>query len=106
MSGVVIVTGASRGIRAATARLAAARGDAVLVNYQERKDAAEALVEEIERAGGRAIAVQADVSVEADVLRMFDACDKTLGVLTGLVNNAGIVARQTRLESIDAARMQ
>ena len=105
-AGVVIVTGASRGIGAATARLAAERGDAVLVNYLEREDAAREVVAAIERRGGRALAVQADISVEADVLRMFATCDADLGPLTGLVNNAGIVGRQTKLESIDAARMQ
>ena len=105
-AGVVIVTGASRGIGAATARLAAERGYAVCVNYRERADAAGDVVATIERGGGRAIAVQADVSVEADVIRMFEACDTQLGALTALVNNAGIVGPQTKLESIDGARMQ
>ncbi|HEX5216898.1 MAG TPA: SDR family oxidoreductase [Vicinamibacterales bacterium] len=105
-AGVVIVTGGSRGIGAATARLAAERGYAVCVNYRERGDTAGDLVAAIERAGGRAIAVQADVSAETDVTRMFETCDSRLGALTALVNNAGIVAPQRKLESIDAARMQ
>jgi len=105
-AGVVIVTGASRGIGAATARLAAERGYAVCVNYRERADAARDVVAAIERDGGRAIAEPADVSIEADVMRMFESCDKQLGRLTALVNNAGIVGPQTRLESIDGARMQ
>jgi NAD(P)-dependent dehydrogenase (short-subunit alcohol dehydrogenase family) len=105
-SGVVIVTGGSRGIGAATVRLAAERGYAVCVNYRERADAADDVVATIERAGGRAVAVRADVSVEADVMRMFEACDTRLGTLTALVNNAGIVAAQSKLESIDGARMQ
>ena len=86
---------ASRGIGAATARLAAERGYAVCVNYRERADAADDVVATIERAGGRAVAVRADVSVEADVMRMFEACDTRLGTLTALVNNAGIVAPQS-----------
>jgi len=106
MSGVVIVTGASRGIGAATARLAAERGYAVCVNYHERADAAADVVAAIKGSGGRAMAVQADVSIEADVMRMFEACDAQLGTLTALVNNAGIVAPQAKLESIDGARMQ
>jgi len=106
MNGVVIVTGASRGIGAATARLAAERGYAVCVNYHERADAAAHVVATIKESGGRAIAVQADVSIEADVMRMFEACDAQLGTLTALVNNAGIVAPQAKLESIDGARMQ
>lgn len=90
MDEVLLITGGARGIGAATARLAAARGYAVAVNYRERGDAAEALVGEIERAGGRAIAVQADVGREADIVRMFEEVDARLGRLTHLVNSAGV----------------
>jgi NAD(P)-dependent dehydrogenase (short-subunit alcohol dehydrogenase family) len=102
---VIIITGASRGIGAATARLAAGRGYHVCVNYRANQAAAEAVVEEIERAGGRAIAVAADVSDEKDVVGLFETVDARLGRMTALVNNAGILERQTRVEAIDAARI-
>jgi NAD(P)-dependent dehydrogenase (short-subunit alcohol dehydrogenase family) len=105
-SGVVVITGASRGIGAATARLAARRGYAVCVNYRANRAAAEAVVGEIERDGGRAVAIAADVSVEAEVARLFETCDRALGRLTALVNNAGVLETQRRLEEIDAARLQ
>ncbi len=101
----MIVTGASRGIGAATARLAAARGYAVCVNYRTNQPAADDIVTGIAAAGGTAIAVPADVSVEADVVRLFRAVDERLGRLTALVNNAGILERQTRVEHMDAARI-
>ncbi len=106
MSRVVLVTGAGRGIGAATARLAAARGYAVCVNYRQDRAAAEGVVHDIERSGGRAAAVQADVSVEADVMRLFESSDKVLGPLRALVNNAGVLETQMRLETMDAARLQ
>ena len=102
---VIIVTGASRGIGAATAKLAAERGYAVCVNYRRSQAAAEGVVAEIERGGGRAIAVAADVAVEADVVRLFETVDAQLGALTALVNNAGIVEPQMRVERMDAARL-
>jgi len=102
---IAIVTGGSRGIGAATARLAAERGYAVCVNYRANRAAAEAVVGEIEGAGGRAIAVGADVGTESDVLRLFETVDRNFGPLTALVNNAGILERQARLEEIDAARL-
>ncbi len=89
MSGVLLVTGAAKGIGAACAVLGAARGYAVCVNYRSSADRARALVGELEAAGGRAIAVQADVAREAEVVRLFEACDRELGPLTALVNNAG-----------------
>jgi NAD(P)-dependent dehydrogenase (short-subunit alcohol dehydrogenase family) len=101
----VLVTGGSRGIGAATARLAAERGYTVCVNYRSNRAAADAVVADIESRGGTAIAVGADVSTETDVLRLFQAIDERLGPLRALVNNAGVLERQTRVDSIDAARI-
>ena len=101
----MIVTGGSRGIGAATARLAAERGYAVCVNYRANRQAAEEVVAAIAAAGGTAIAVAADVASEADVMRLFSTVDAALGPLHALVNNAGILERQTRVEHIDAARI-
>ncbi|HEX6295188.1 MAG TPA: SDR family oxidoreductase [Burkholderiales bacterium] len=103
MGGVMIVTGGSRGIGAATARLAATRGYAVCVNYRRERDAAERLAKEI---GAGAIAVAGDVSDEGDVLRLFEAVDCELGPVSALVNNAGIVDLGTRVEAITPARLQ
>ena len=103
---VVIITGSSRGIGAATARLAGERGYAVCVNYRRDRDAAERVVTAVEEAGSTAVAVQADVAVEADVMRLFDQVDARLGPLSGLVNNAATLEPQMRLETIDAARLQ
>jgi NAD(P)-dependent dehydrogenase (short-subunit alcohol dehydrogenase family) len=99
---VLIVTGASRGIGAATARLAAGRGYDVCVNYQANRQAAEAVVGDIQAAGGRAIAVQADVASEAEVERLFDTVDRELGRLDALVNNAGLAGRFSRLDEADS----
>jgi NAD(P)-dependent dehydrogenase (short-subunit alcohol dehydrogenase family) len=103
--GALIITGASRGIGAATARLAAERGYSVCITYKSGKQQADALVTELEAAGGKAIAVAADVSVEADVVRLFKTCDERLGKLVGLVNNAGILEKQARVDQLDAARI-
>ncbi|MBB3997503.1 SDR family oxidoreductase [Aureimonas pseudogalii] len=103
--GVLVVTGGSRGIGAATCRLAAARGYAVVVNYAASEAAAEALVEEIEAAGGRALAVRADVGREPDVLALFEAADR-LGRLAGLVNNAGVVDTAARVEDMSLERLE
>ena len=102
---VLIVTGASRGIGAATAHLAAARGFRVCVNYLRQQRAAEDVVAAIRQKGGTAVAIQADVSSESEVVRLFDSAVSQLGPLTALVNNAGIVERQSRLDAIDAARL-
>jgi len=104
MDQVVLVTGGSRGIGAATCRLAARQGWAVAVNYSARADAAQAVVQDIVGQGGRAIAVQADVADEAQVLRMFAQVDAQLGRLTGLVNNAGVVDVSARLDEMPLAR--
>jgi NAD(P)-dependent dehydrogenase (short-subunit alcohol dehydrogenase family) len=101
----VLITGASRGIGAATARLAAARGYAVVVNYVANRTAAEQVTSEIAANGGTAAAIQADVSSEADVSRMFVEIDRQFGRLDALVNNAGIAARAARVDDIDAARL-
>lgn len=105
MPHIIVVTGGSRGIGAATARLAAERGYHVCVNYRTNRAAADMVVAPIERAGGRAIAVAADVSIEAEVVRLFETVDAQLGRVTALVNNAGILERQTRVDAIDAARV-
>ena len=106
MSNVLIVTGGGRGIGAATARLAAARGFAVAVNYRSDAKAASQVVSDIEAAGGRAIAIPADVALEADVVRLFQECDRALGTLSALVNSAGIIEKQMRVEDMDAGRLQ
>ncbi len=103
---VMIVTGGGRGIGAATARLAAKRGYAVCVNYLSDRASAEGLLQEIRDGGGSAIAVPGDVADEKDVLHLFAECDRSLGPLRVLVNNAGIVATRSRLDAIDAARLQ
>lgn len=106
MNKVILITGASRGIGAATAKLAAARGYDVCINYLRNRAAAERVVREIEDIGGKAIAVAADVSVESDVNNLFKIVDAQLGPISALVNNAGILERQIRVEDIDAARLQ
>ena len=105
MKKIIVVTGGGRGIGAATARLAAQRGFAVGVNYLRNSEAAKSVVRDIVATGGRAIAVPADVSSETDVLRLFQTVDESLGPVMALVNNVGIVERQTRVENINAARL-
>ena len=105
-AGVMIVTGGGRGIGAATARLAAQRGYAVCVNYVRNPGAAHGVIDAIRNAGGRAIAVQADVAIEADVVRLFGEATQQFGRLTALVNNAGILERHARLDEMDSARFE
>jgi NAD(P)-dependent dehydrogenase (short-subunit alcohol dehydrogenase family) len=102
----VVITGGGRGIGAATSRLAAERGYAVCVNFLRNREAADTLVAEIRAKGARAVAVPGDVAKEADVVRLFDAAQAELGAVTALVNNAGILERQTRLDDMDAARFE
>jgi NAD(P)-dependent dehydrogenase (short-subunit alcohol dehydrogenase family) len=105
MKRAFLVTGGGRGIGAATARAAARRGYPVCVGYRQDRVAAEAVVEGIRAAGGTAIAVLADVAVPADVVRLFATCDQQLGSVAVLVNNAGILEKQARLEDMDADRL-
>ena len=104
MDKVLLVTGGSRGIGAASCRLAARQGWAVAVNYTANAAAAQGVVDEIRASGGRALAVQADVADEAQVLRMFAQIDRELGRLSGLVNNAGVVDVTARLQDMTMAR--
>ena len=105
-AGCVVVTGGGRGIGASTAILAAQRGWSVCVNYLRDARAAQAVVETITHAGGRAIAVQGDVAREADVAAMFDAARERLGPGTGLVNNAGILEHHMRLDEMELGRLE
>ncbi len=103
---VVLITGGSRGIGAATAVLCAQRGYAVAVNYSSNEDAAQQVVQQILGMGGRCVAVQADVAVEAEVMAMFDEVHATLGQLTALVNNAGVVDFAARVDEMSVARLK
>lgn len=106
MSKLVLITGGSRGIGAATALLAARQGYAVAVNYSTHALAADCVVRQIREIGGQAMAVQADVAIEAQVLAMFEEIDARLGPLSALVNNAGVVDQSTRVDAITLQRLQ
>ncbi|MGB7757463.1 MAG: SDR family oxidoreductase [Salinisphaera sp.] len=103
MQPIVLITGGSRGIGAATARRAARAGFHVAVNYRRNDVAARAVVESVHDAGGKAIAVAGDIARESDVVRIFETVDHELGRLAALVNNVGILETQARVDSIDAA---
>lgn len=105
MNKVLLITGGSRGIGAATARLAAAEGYDVCISYQKNRTAADAVVRSVEQQGLRAIAIAADVASEPDILRLFSEVDQKLGLLTALVNNAGILEQQMRVTDMDVARL-
>jgi len=103
---VVLITGGSRGIGAATARLAAERGYTVCITYLRNQAAAEAVVDDIAAGGGSALALRADMGVEAEVIRLFEHVDAQVGPISALVNNAGMLERQMRVDQMDAARIQ
>ncbi len=105
MDKVLIVTGGSRGIGAATARIAGRRGYAVCVNFLKNKVAAKQIVDKINADGGQAIAVGADISKEEEVLELFSTVDDRLGKISALVNNAGILESQMRIEDMDSKRL-
>lgn len=106
MAKVMLITGASRGIGAATARLGAKAGYDILVNYVSDETAADKVVADVETIGRRAVAVQADMGNPADVARLFQAGDEAFGQLDAFVNNAGIVGPAARVDEIDAGRLQ
>jgi NAD(P)-dependent dehydrogenase (short-subunit alcohol dehydrogenase family) len=105
MRNTIIVTGGSRGIGAATVRLAAQKGFDVCINYHSHAEAAELLAQECRGIGVNALPLQADVSSENEIIRLFKLVDQSLGPIAGLVNNAAILERQTRVENIDASRL-
>jgi NAD(P)-dependent dehydrogenase (short-subunit alcohol dehydrogenase family) len=106
LSNIVLITGGSRGIGAATALLAARAGYAVAVNYTANSLAADEVVRQIRQGGGTAITVQADVAEESQVLAMFEKVDAKLGRLTALVNNAGVVDQTSRVDGMSVARLK
>lgn len=103
---VIVITGGSRGIGAATARLAAAKGYAVVISYLSNEAAARQVVEDVEQLGGKALAVRADSSEPDAVMALFNTIDDTFGRVDVLVNNAGIVDYPSRVEDIDPARLK
>ncbi|MFM0209860.1 SDR family oxidoreductase [Paraburkholderia sediminicola] len=106
MTKTVLITGGSRGIGRATARLLGARGWSVGVNYAQNLAAAQETVAEVERAGGHAVPIAGDVASEADVIAMFDTLQQKFGRLDALVNNAGIVAPSSQLADMDLGRLK
>ncbi|MFD2520758.1 SDR family oxidoreductase [Emticicia soli] len=105
MSKIILITGGSDGIGASTAELAAKLGYTVCINYRQNHIAANHIVEKINNEGGLAYAFQADISVEADVLAMFEAIDRQVGRISALVNNAGIIESQQKLVDMSAERL-
>ena len=104
-NGTLVITGASRGIGAATARMAASRGWDVAVNYAGSNEAAKAVAADVVAAGSRAAVIQADVAGEADIVSLFDQAESELGPVRGLVNNAGVLGTQSRLADMDSERI-
>ena len=103
---LILITGGSRGVGAATARIAAQRGYDVAISYVSNDDAARAVVADVEEAGQRGLAIRADSASPDDVVEMFETIDRTFGRIDVLVNNAGIIAKQSRLEDLGFERMQ
>jgi NAD(P)-dependent dehydrogenase (short-subunit alcohol dehydrogenase family) len=106
VSPILLVTGGSRGIGAATAKLAGARGYAVGVNYKNNAKAADDVVAAITKSGGKAVAIQGDMAIESDVERVFAILDKSLGRLTHLVYNSGVTGKPSRFEAVDTATLR
>jgi len=106
MSGVLVVTGGSRGIGADVAKLAAERGWSVLTTYAERREPAEAVVRAIVASGGKAATIQADTGIDADIPRIFDTAEKLFGPVTGLVNNAGVNGGPAPLMDLEIAEIR
>jgi NAD(P)-dependent dehydrogenase (short-subunit alcohol dehydrogenase family) len=106
MPNILLVTGGSRGIGAATAQLAAQQGYTVCITYLHNQAAAEAVVADIAATGGHALALAADVRVEDEVIRLFEHLDTYVGPIAALVNNAGILEQQMRVDQMDVARLQ
>lgn len=106
MDKVIVITGGSRGIGKATAIKAAEKGYAVCVNYKSNKEAADEVVNAINNSGGKAIAVKADIAVEEDVIRLFKAVDESLGNITALVNNAGMLETQSLVVNMSVERFE
>jgi len=103
---IMLITGASRGIGSATAILAAQRGYMVCINYLKNTDVANALVKKITSSGGNAIAIQADVSNESEVVTLFKKIDSEFGAIHALINNAGVLDKQMRVVDMNAARIE
>ena len=106
MNKVILITGGSRGIGSVTAIKAAAKGYAVVINYKGNKQAADEVIDEIVFDGGKAIAVQADISKEEDVINLFKTADDAFGPVTALVNNAGILEKQSVVAEMNVERLQ
>ncbi|MNJ18469.1 Glucose 1-dehydrogenase 1 [compost metagenome] len=105
MDKVIVITGASRGIGAATARLAARAGYRICINYLRDDEAAQRVLAEVRELGAEAIAVKADVSVEDEIIQLFQRVDAELGAVTALVNNAGTIGQQSRVEEVSEFRL-
>ena len=105
MTKVLVITGGASGIGAATARLAAEKGYSIAINYRTREREATLLVEELKGAGVSAIAVQADISLTEDIKRLYSVVDEKLGLVTALVNSAGIGIGPTRVDETDEAAL-
>ena len=106
MNKVLLITGGSRGIGAATALLASKEGYAVAVNFRANSLAADEVVRQIQANGGKAMAVQADVAIEADIMAMFETVDLKFGALSALVNNAGVVDAASRVDAMSGERLK